>query len=31
MGEGGKEAERPDEDVVTAAAVRRLEERVRDL
>ena len=31
MGEGGKEAVRADDDVVAASAVRRLEERVREL
>jgi hypothetical protein len=31
MSEGGKEAVRPDEDVVAASEVRRLEERVREL
>ena len=31
MSEGGKEAVRADDQVVAAAAVRRLEERVREL
>ena len=31
MSEGGKEAVRADDEVVTASAVRRLEERVREL
>ena len=31
MSEGGKEAVRADDDVVAAAEVRRLEERVREL